>query len=60
MKVIDLLMVLYPLTEIEFFHSSGVSMCFCTDFLDVPGDFYHKEIDQVSTNEHGTLEILLK
>lgn len=60
MKVIDLFMVLDLNTQVEFFHPLGASMCFCTDLFDVPADFYHKEIDQVSTSEHGTLEILLK
>lgn len=60
MRVIDLVKVLYPVTEIEFFNSLGIPMCFCGDVLDIPGDIWHREIDQISINEEGALEILLK
>lgn len=60
MKVIDLVKVLYPVTEIEFFNSLGMSICFCADVFDIPADIWHREIKQVSTSEEGTLEILLK
>lgn len=60
MKVIDLVKVLYPSTEIEFFNSLGISMCFCADILDIPQDIWRREINQISTSEEGTLEILLK
>ena len=60
MRVIDLVKVLYPLTEIEFFNSLGMAMCFCADILDIPADIWHRKISQVSTSEEETLEILLK
>lgn len=60
MRVIDLVKVLHPVTEIEFFNSLDISMCFCADIFDIPQDFWHREIEKISTNEEGTLEILLK
>jgi hypothetical protein len=60
MKVIDLVKLLYPTTEIEFFNSKGKSLCFCVGVLDIPADMWHREINQISANEHGTFEILLK
>ena len=60
MKVIDLVKIVCPLTEIEFFNSWGVSMCFCANILDIPADIWHREIKQIGTSEEGTLEILLK
>lgn len=60
MKVIDLMKVLYLTTEIEFFNSSGKPSRFCEDILDIPAEFWYREIDQISTSEEGILEILLK
>ena len=60
MKVIDLIKVIYPTTEIRFFDYSGQTICFCADILDIPPTFWHREIAQISTSEEGTLEILLK
>ena len=60
MKVIDLVKVIYPTTEIEFFDFSGQTICFCANTLDIPPAFWYREIAQISTSEEGTLEILLK
>ena len=60
MKVKDLIKVLYPLVEVEFFNSLGKSICFCAGILDIPAIIWHREVSQISTNEEGTLEILLK
>ena len=60
MKLIDLVKIIYPATEIEFFNNKGQSLGFCADILDIPFDLWHKEVNHIGTNEHGTLEIYMK
>lgn len=60
MQLADLIRVIYPATEMEFFNNKGQSLGFCTDILDIPIDLWHKEVNHIGANEHGTLEIYMK
>ena len=60
MKLIDLLNLTYTYTEILIYDKGIMQGNFYASPKQVPDKYIEKEIDQVSTNECGTLEILLK
>lgn len=60
MKLKDLLNITYPYTEIAIYDESIMQGDFYASTKQVDNRYMERTIDQVSTNEHGTLEILLE